>query len=160
MKISGLALSILVVVALASCGSSSTLSSDQYNGLQAQGKQFASSMQLVGADASACAAKQKVGATGALGNLRSCLVAALGKAQSGLGKIASYTDNLSGQVDGACSTDLSSLSAAMADVEAIFAKAQTQAKAGNLTQMEATLKTIKSAGITTAGAAAEKSCKA
>ena len=154
-------IAVVAALAIAGCGSSSTLSSDQFTGLQNQGKQFASSMQTVGADASSCAASAGKTSTGApdLAVVKTCLASALGKAQAGLGKISAYTDNLAGEVDGNCSTELKALSAAMNDVKAIFAKAQEQALSGDLVEMQATLKTINSAGITTAGTAAEKACK-
>jgi hypothetical protein len=153
-----------LALALASCGSSSTLSTDQFTGLQNQGKQFAKSMETVGADASSCAAGAAAG-KGAntppdLNVVKTCLASALGKAQVGLGKIVVYTDNLSGEVSGTCSTDLKELSGAMTDVKAIFAKAETQARAGDLVKMQETLKTIKATNITKTGAAAEKACKA
>jgi hypothetical protein len=153
-----------LALALASCGSSSTLSTDQFTGLQNQGKQFAKSMETVGADASSCAAGAAAG-KGAntppdLNVVKTCLASALGKAQVGLGKIVVYTDNLSGEVSGTCSTDLKALSGAMTDVKAIFAKAETQARAGDLVKMQETLKTIKATNITKTGAAAEKACKA
>ena len=155
---------VVAALALASCGSSSTLSSDQYTGLQTQGKQFAASMQTVGADASSCAAGAASG-SGAntppdLSIVKTCLASALGKAQTGLTNIITYTNNLSGEVDGTCSTDLESLSGAMTDVKAIFAKAETQARSGDLTEMQTTLESIKSTDITSSGAAAEKACKA
>lgn len=154
---------VVAALALASCGTSSTLSSDQFTGLQTQGKQFAKSMETVGADASSCAAGATAG-KGAntppdLNVVKTCLASALGKAQTGLDKIVVYTDNLSGDVSGACSTDLKALSGAMTDVKVIFAKAETQARAGDLVKMQETLKTIKSANITKTGAAAEKACK-
>ena len=153
-----------LALALASCGSSSTLSTEQFTGLQNQGKQFAKSMETVGADASSCAAGAAAG-KGAntppdLNVVKTCLASALGKAQVGLGKIVVYTDNLSGEVSGTCSTDLKELSGAMTDVKAIFAKAETQARAGDLVKMQETLKTIKATNITKTGAAAEKACKA
>lgn len=156
-------IAVVAALALASCGSSSTLSSDQFTGLQNQGKQFAASMETVGADASSCASAATAG-KGAntppdLNVVKTCLANALGKAQTGLGKISVYTDNLAEAVDGNCSTELKALSAAMNDVKAIFAKAQAQARSGDLVKMQATLKTINSAGITTTGAAAEKACK-
>lgn len=150
---------VVAAIVLASCGSSSTLSSDQYSGLQAQGKQFASSFRAIEVDASACAAKRKVGSTGALDNLNSCLVAALGKAQTGLGRIASYAEKLSGQVDGSCSTELKALSAATTDVQASFAKAETEARKGDRAAMQSTLTSIKATEITSSGSAAEKACK-
>lgn len=120
-------------------------------------------METVGADASSCAAGATAG-KGAntppdLNVVKTCLASALGKAQVGLDKIVVYTDNLSGDVSGACSTDLKALSGAMTDVKVIFAKAETQARAGDLVKMQETLKTIKSANITKTGAAAEKACK-
>jgi len=157
-------IAVVAALALAACGSSSTLSSDQYTGLQTQGKQFAASMQTVGADASSCAA----GATAAKGAntppdlsiVKTCLASALGKAQTGLTKIIDYTNNLAGEVDGTCSTDLKALSTAMTDVNSTFAKAQTQASSGDLVKMQSTLKTITATDISSAGAAAEKACKA
>ena len=119
-------------------------------------------MQTVGADASSCAAGAVAGANTApdLSIVKNCLANALGKAQTGLTKIITYTNNLSGEVDGTCSTDLKSLSGAMTDVKGIFAKAEGQARSGDLTAMQATLKSIKSTDITSTGAAAEKACKA
>jgi len=155
---------VVAALALASCGSSSTLSSDQYTGLQTQGKQFAASMQTVGADASSCAAGAGAGTSANtppdLSIVKTCLANALGKAQTGLTKIITYTNNLSGEVDGTCSTDLKALSGAMTDVNTIFAKAETQARSGDLTEMQKTLESIKSTDITSTGAAAEKACKA
>jgi len=154
---------VVAALSLAACGSSSTLSSDQYTGLQTQGKQFAASMQTVGADASSCAAGAGAGTSAntppSLSIVKTCLASALGKAQTGLTKIIDYTNNLSGEVDGTCSTDLKSLSGAMTDVKGIFAKAETQARSGNLTAMQTTLQSIKSTDITSTGAAAEKACK-
>ena len=155
---------VVAALAIAGCGSSSTLSTEQFTGLQNQGKQFATSMETVGADASSCAAGAAAG-KGAntppdLNVVKTCLASALGKAQVGLGKIVVYTDNLSGEVSGTCSTDLKELSGAMTDVKAIFAKAETQARAGDLVKMQETLKTIKATNITKTGAAAEKACKA
>jgi len=155
---------VVAALALASCGSSSTLSSDQFTGLQNQGKQFATSMQAVGADASSCAAAATAGKSANtspdLSIVKTCLASALGKAQTGLTKIISYTNNLAGEVDGTCSTDLKALSGAMTDVNSTFAKAQTQASSGDLVKMQSTLKTITATDITSAGAAAEKACKA
>ena len=157
-------IAVVAALALASCGSSSTLSSEQFAGLQDQGKQFAKSMETVGADASSCAAGATAGTSATtppdLSIVRSCLASALGKSQAGLTKITEYTDNLSGEVDGACSTDLKALSAAMTDVKAIFAKAEVQARKGDLVKMQETLGTIKATEITNTGAAAEKACKA
>jgi len=154
---------VVAALALASCGSSSTLSNDQFTGLQNQGKQFATSMETVGADASSCAAGATAG-KGAntppdLNIVKTCLANALGKAQVGLANIIDYTDNLAGEVDGTCSSDLKSLTGAMTDVKAIFATAETQARKGDLVKMQSTLKSIKSTDITNAGAAAEKACK-
>lgn len=155
---------VVAALAFAGCGSSSGLSSEQFTGLQDQGKQFAKSMGTVGADASSCAAGATAGKSSTappdLSIVRSCLASALVKSQAGLTKIIAYTNNLSGQVDGACSTDLKALSTAMTDVKAIFAKGEAQAREGDLVKMQQTLKTIKAAGITNAGAAAEKACKA
>ena len=155
---------VVAALAIAGCGSSSTLSTEQFTGLQDHGKQFATSMETVGADASSCAAGATAG-NGAntppdLSVVKTCLASALGKAQAGLGKIVVYTENLSGEVSGACSTDLKELSTAMTDVKAVFAKAEAQARAGDLVKMQETLKTIKSTSITKTGAAAEKACKA
>ncbi len=154
---------VVAALALASCGSSSTLSSDQYTELQSQGKRFAAGMETVGADASSCAAGAAAGTgtntTPDLSIVETCLANALGKAQTGLTKIITYTNNLSGEVDGACSTDLKSLSGAMTDVKATFAKAETQARSGDLTEMQTTLESVKSTDITSTGAAAEKACK-
>lgn len=155
---------VVAALAIAACGSSSTLSSEQFTGLQNQGKQFAKSMETVGADASSCAAGASAGKSSTtppdLGIVKGCLASALGKSQAGLTKIIDYTNNLSGEVDGACSTDLKALSAAMTDVKAIFAKAEGQARSGDLVKMQDTLETVKSTNITSAGAAAEKACKA
>ena len=154
---------VVAALAIAGCGSSSTLSTEQFNGLQDQGKQFAKSMETVGADASSCAAGATAG-KGAntppdLSAVKTCLASALGKAGDGLTKITNYTDDLADEVDGDCSTDLKALSAAMADVNAIFAKAETQARDGDLVKMQGTLKSIKSTEISSSGAAAEKACK-
>jgi len=153
---------VVAALALSSCGSSSTLSSDQYTGLLAQGKEFATSIQTVEADASSCAAGAAAGSNTPpdLSIVKTCLGDAAGKAQTGLTKIISYTNSLSGEVDGTCSTDLKALSAAMTDVKAIFAKVEGQARAGDLAAMQTTLQSIKSTNITSAGAAAEKACKA
>ena len=155
---------VVAALAIAGCGSSSTLSTEQFTGLQNQGTQFAKSMETVGADASSCAAGASAG-KGAntppdLNVVKTCLASALGKSQAGLTKIIDYTNNLSGEVDGACSTDLKALSTAMTEVKTIFAKAEAQARSGDLVKMQDTLGTIKSTNITSAGAAAEKACKA
>ena len=48
----------------------------------------------------------------------------------------------------------------MTDVKATFAKAEAQARSGDLVKMQDTLGTIKATNITNTGAAAEKACKA
>ena len=120
-------------------------------------------METVGADASSCAAGAAAGTgtntTPDLSIVETCLANALGKAQTGLTKIITYTNNLSGEVDGTCSSDLKSLSGAMTDVKATFAKAESQARSGDLTEMQTTLESVKSTDITSTGAAAEKACK-
>jgi hypothetical protein len=156
-------IAVVAALALASCGSSSTLSSEQFAGLQDQGKQFAKSLEAVSADATACAAGASAG-KGAqtppdVNIVKTCLASALVKAQASLTKVIDYTDNLAGEVDGTCSTDLKALSAAMTDVNAKFAKAEASARKLDLVKMQDNLSGITSDTITNAGAAAEKACK-
>ena len=137
-------IAVVAALAVASCGSSSTLSSEQFTGLQDQGKQFAKSMETVSADASSCAAGASAG-KGAntppdVNIVKTCLASALVKSQAGLTKIIDYTDNLAGEVDGTCSTDLKALTAAMTDVKATFAKAEAQARKLDLDAVSASTK--------------------
>jgi hypothetical protein len=151
---------VVAALALASCGSSSTLSSDQFNGLQSQGKQFATSVQNLGADASSCAAAGRDANTPPdVTIVKVCLADALGKLQAGLTKIIDYTNNLSGEVDGSCSSELKTFSGSVTALKATLGTAEAQARDGDLAEMQTTLKSIKSTAVTSAGAAAERACK-
>ncbi len=150
---------IAVLLGVSGCGTSSTLDDTQLNGLRDQTKQFAKNMQAVGTDAEACSATGTSGSQPNLSIVQTCLGDALGKAKDGLGKIVTYTDNLSTQVDGACSTDLKAFGVAMTGAKGTFGKAETQARAGNLTAMQATLKSLDSKKIISTGNAAEKACR-
>ncbi len=150
---------IAVLLGVSGCGTPSTLDDTQYDGLRAQGKQFAKSMEAVTTDAAACASTGTGGSQPNLSIAQACLGNALSKAQDGLAKIVTYTDNLSTQVEGACSTDLKAFGVAMTASKGTFAKAETQARAGKLTAMQATLKSLDSKQITSTGNAAEKACR-
>ena len=152
---------VVAALAIAGCGSSSTLSTEQFTGLQSPGKQFATSVQNVGADASSCAAAGKGANTSPDATIvRTCLADALGKLQAGLTKMIDYTNNLSREVDGSCSSELKAFSGSVTALKATLATAETQARKGDLTEMQTTLQSIKSTDVTSAGAAAEKACKA
>jgi len=165
MKILTLFALTAVLLAASGCGSSSTLDDSQFKDLRAQGKQFAKSMQGVGADAASCASTANSGANSSspvppdLNIVKTCLGNALSKAQDNLTKIVAFTDDLSTEVDGACSTDLKALGAAKNDVKGTFAKAEAQAQKADLIAMQATLKSLDSNKITSAGVAAEKACR-
>lgn len=156
-------IAVVAALSLAACGGSSTLSSDQFTGLQDQAKQFAQSMQTVGADATSCADGSSAGNGSAtppdLHVVESCLASALAKAQTSLSKIIGYTANLTSAVDGACSTDLKAFGGAMTDVKASFAQAEAEVRERDLVKMQQTLTAVDAGAITTAGAAAEKSCQ-
>ncbi len=152
---------VVAALAIAGCGSSSTLSTEQFTGLQNQGKQFATSVQNVGADASSCAAAGEGANTPpSVTIVKNCLANAIGKLQTGLTKIIDYTNNLSGEVDGSCSSDLKTFSDSVTALKTTLATAEAQARNGDLTEMQTTLKSIKSTDVTSTGAAAEKACKA
>ncbi len=150
---------VAVLLGVSGCGTSSTLDDTQFDGLRDQTKQFAKNMQAVGTDAGACSATGTSGSQPNLSIVQTCLGDALGKAKDGLGKIVTYTDNLSTQVDGACSTDLKAFGVAMTGAKETFAKAETQARGADLTAMQATLESLDSKKITSTGNAAEKACR-
>ncbi len=150
---------VAVLLGVSGCGTSSTLDDTQYDGLRAQFKQFGESMQAVSTDAVACAAAGTSGSQPSLSIRQTCLGNALSKNQDALAKIITYTDNLSTQVDGACSTDLKAFGAAMTEVKGTFAKAGTQARAADLRATHATLKSLDSKKLNSTGNAAEKACR-
>ncbi len=152
---------IAVLLGVSGCGASSALDDTQFNGLRAQGKQFAKNVPDL--DIAAC---HQYGTSGSQPNpslAKTCLGNAAGnglsKSQDKFAKFAAYIDNLSTEVDGACSTALKAFGAALTDEKETLAKAETQARSADLTAMNATLKSLNPKKTVSTDNAVEEACR-